>query len=46
MGVPARDFRQQKINILDFTAVIFTSKTAIDHFFKDSRRAEQRSLIQ
>ena len=29
-----KDFRQQKINILDFTAVIFTSKTGIDHFFR------------
>ena len=33
-GVPAKDFRQQKINLLDFTAVIFTSKTGIDHFFR------------
>jgi len=33
-GVSAKDFRQQKINILDFNAVIFTSKTAIDHFFR------------
>lgn len=33
-GVPSKDFRQQKINILDFTAVIFTSKTGIDHFFR------------
>jgi uroporphyrinogen-III synthase len=34
VGVQAKDFRQQKINILDYTAVIFTSKTAIDHFFR------------
>ena len=34
IGVPAKEFRQQKINILDFTAVVFTSKTAIDHFFR------------
>jgi len=34
VGIPAKDFRQQKINIPDFTAVIFTSKTAIDHFFR------------
>lgn len=34
VGVPAKDFRQQKINILDYSAVIFTSKTAIDHFFR------------
>jgi uroporphyrinogen-III synthase len=33
-GVPSKDFRHQKINILDFTAVIFTSKTGIDHFFR------------
>ncbi len=33
-GVSAKDFRQQKINILDFTAIIFTSKTGIDHFFR------------
>ena len=33
-GIPIKDFRQQKINILDFTAVIFTSKTGIDHFFR------------
>ena len=33
-GVSSKDFRQQKINILDFSAVIFTSKTGIDHFFR------------
>jgi len=33
-GVSAKDFRHQKINILDFTAIIFTSKTGIDHFFR------------
>ena len=33
-GVTVKDFRQQKINILDFTAVVFTSKTGIDHFFR------------
>ncbi|MCD4769323.1 MAG: uroporphyrinogen-III synthase [Bacteroidales bacterium] len=34
VGVSSKEFRLQKINILDFTAVIFTSKTAIDHFFR------------
>ncbi|MDR1780578.1 MAG: uroporphyrinogen-III synthase [Tannerella sp.] len=29
----AREFRQQRISILDYTAVIFTARTAIDHFF-------------
>jgi len=33
-GIPSKDFRQQKINILEFTAVVFTSKTGIDHFFR------------
>jgi len=33
-GIPSKDFRHQKINILDFSAVIFTSKTGIDHFFR------------
>lgn len=28
-----RDFRKQKINILEHTAIIFTSRNAIDHFF-------------
>ena len=29
----SKEFRQQKISILDYTAVIFTARTAIDHFF-------------
>lgn len=33
-GVPAKDFRLQKVNILECTAVIFTSKTGIDHYFR------------
>ena len=33
-GISSKDFRHQKINILDFSAVIFTSKTGIDHFFR------------
>lgn len=32
-GLDVKDFRQQRINILDYTAVVFTAKTAIDHFF-------------
>jgi len=32
--VAAKDFRQQKLSILDFNAVIFTARTAVDHFFK------------
>ena len=29
----SKEFRQQKVSILDYTAVVFTAKTAIDHFF-------------
>ncbi|MBR1414361.1 MAG: uroporphyrinogen-III synthase [Prevotella sp.] len=32
-GLSARDFRAQKVNILDYTAIVFTSRHAIDHFF-------------
>lgn len=32
--IPARDFRKQKIDIMAFSAVIFTSRNAIDHFFR------------
>ena len=35
-GVSVKDFRQTRIDILSHTAVIFTSKTAIDHFFRIS----------
>ena len=31
--VSIREFRQQRINLLDFTAVIFTARTAVDNFF-------------
>ena len=33
-GIDSKDFRKQKINVLDHTAVVFTSRTAIDHFFR------------
>ena len=33
-GLTSNEFRQAKISISDFTAVIFTAKTAIDHFFR------------
>ena len=32
-SLSAKEFRQQKVSILDHTAVIFTSRHAIDHFF-------------
>ncbi len=33
-GVSAKEFRQTRIQILDHSAVLFTSRTAIDHFFR------------
>lgn len=33
-GIPARDFRKQKIEIQNYTGIIFTSRNAIDHFFR------------
>jgi uroporphyrinogen-III synthase len=31
--VPVKEFRKQKIDILQHTAIIFTSRNAVDHFF-------------
>src|SRR5580693_9671900 len=33
-GIPARDFRKNRVDILSYTAVIMTSKNAVDHFFR------------
>lgn len=33
-GIPAQEFRSQKVNIPEHTAIILTSKTAVDHFFR------------
>lgn len=41
-GIPARDFRKQKIEIANYTGVIFTSRNAIDHFF---RTCEEMKVI-
>ncbi len=32
-SLSSKEFRQQKIAILDYTAIVFTSRHAIDHFF-------------
>ena len=32
--IPSKEFRKFKIDIATFTAVVFTSKNAIDHFFR------------
>jgi uroporphyrinogen-III synthase len=33
-GIAAQEFRAQRVNIADHTAVIMTSKNAVDHFFR------------
>lgn len=33
-GITAKEFRQQKISLLNHTAVVFTSRHAIDNYFK------------
>ncbi len=33
-GVSSKEFRQTRIQLLDFTAIIFTSRNAVDHFFR------------
>ena len=33
-GVDAQDFRQQRVDVLEHTAVIFTSRNAVDHYFR------------
>lgn len=32
--IPGKEFRKQKIEVQNYTAVIFTSRNAIDHFFR------------
>ncbi len=32
-SVDNKEFRKHRINILDYTAIVFTSKHAVDHFF-------------
>ena len=38
--VSYKDFRREKVNILEFTAVIFTSRNAVDHFFRICQEAK------
>jgi uroporphyrinogen-III synthase len=33
-GVSAQEFRTQRVNVAEHTAIILTSKTAVDHFFR------------
>lgn len=33
-GLTSKEFRQQNVNILDYSAVILVSRNAVDHFFR------------
>ncbi|MBS1615316.1 MAG: uroporphyrinogen-III synthase [Bacteroidetes bacterium] len=33
-GVSGRDFRRQRVDITEYSAIIFTSRSAVDHFFR------------
>ncbi|NQV54111.1 MAG: uroporphyrinogen-III synthase [Flavobacteriales bacterium] len=33
-GLSAQEFRKQRIQVLDHSAIIFTSRNAVDHFFR------------
>lgn len=33
-GLTAKELRQSRINLADYTAVIFTARTAVDHYFR------------
>ncbi|MGI4819919.1 MAG: uroporphyrinogen-III synthase [Janthinobacterium lividum] len=39
-GVPYKEFRKDRVNIQDHTAVIFTSRNAVDHFFRICQEAK------
>ena len=34
IGIPGKEFRKDKISVRDFKSFIFTSRIAIDHFFR------------
>lgn len=39
-GVPFKEFRKKKVDLQSHTAVIFTSRNAIDHFFRVCKEAK------
>lgn len=41
-AIPAQEFRQARISLLEHSAVIFTSRNAVDHFF---RMAEEMRVV-
>lgn len=42
-GISAIEFRKNKINLLDYTAVVLTSRNAVDHYFRLAK--EMRTQI-
>lgn len=38
-GINEIDFRQERTNLLDYTAVIFTSRNAVDHYFRIAKES-------
>ncbi len=42
-GIPALEFRKNKINLLEYTAVVLTSRNAVDHYFRLAK--EMRAQI-
>ena len=43
-GLTAKEFRQQKINLLDYTAVVFTSRHAVDNILSWQKKCALPSL--
>jgi uroporphyrinogen-III synthase len=33
-GLPGKEFRKQRVDISEYTAIVFTSRYAVDHFFR------------
>ena len=44
-GVHPKDFRQQRIDMSSYSAVIFTSRMAIDHYFRIAKQTRFTVLI-
>ena len=44
-GLTTREFREQKVELSKVTAVILTSKTAVDIFLESPKRLDLRCLM-
>jgi len=33
-GISGRDFRRQRVDVSEYSAIVFTSRSAVDHFFR------------